>query len=248
MASPGHAQMPTELTSMELALLALSNSRDPSADSRQCITLTTKDAYVWASFLAILADSDLLIQPALLLDAIQQEMKPQQLEQMRPSESPALLGAGILKRVAKRLLSPPPQDLDIWFQGLAENADRAFAALIHKGFVEDPLTVAVGGLAMVVMGLIPVSFTRQTEKGGQELLRITSLFYQYEQSLKDGLKTVDVRFNLLALVKAFHAGASSAFTETWEQINQGKTSPIKARLATKKQKNKQLPNRLKQRN
>ena len=214
------APMPTEITGAELALLALSNPREISLKTKFPIALTTKESYLWALFLATLAESELVIRPAQLVDTIHEEMKVHQVEQMLPSagmmtDSPRGL---ILKRVAERLLSPPPDDVDIWFEGLMHNADQTYRSLIAKGLIEDPLSVALGGIAVAVLGLIPVSFTRQTQAGEQVLMRITSLFYQYEQSRKDTTESVNIRFHLFALIKAFSAAASSGFTKVWESI------------------------------
>lgn len=78
---------------------------------------------------------------------------------------------------------------------------------------------------MVVLGLIPVSFTRQTQAGEQVLIRIKSLSYEYEKSRKDTTETVNIRFHLFSLIKAFSAAASSGFTKVWEgiQIDHGLT-------------------------
>ena len=78
---------------------------------------------------------------------------------------------------------------------------------------------------MVVLGLIPVSFTRQTHAGQQVLIRVKSLFYEYEKSRKDTTESLNIRFHLFSLIKAFSAAASSGFTKVLEsiQIDQGLT-------------------------
>jgi hypothetical protein len=214
------ASIPTEMTGAELALLALSNPREVSLETESPIALTTKESYLWAIFLATLAESELIIQPAQLVDTIHEEMEIHQVKQMLPSagimaDSPQ---GSILKRVAERLLAPPPGDVDIWFEGLKHNADQTYQSLIAKGLIEDPFSVVLGGIAVAVLGLVPVSFTRQTHAGEQVLMRITSLFYQYERSLKDKTESVNIRFRLFALIKAFSAAASSGFTKVWEGI------------------------------
>jgi hypothetical protein len=214
------APMPTEVTGAELALLALSNPRDVSLETKFPITLTTKESYLWALFLATVAESEVVIQPAQLFDTIHEEIKIHQLDQK-------LLGAkaitdspqgSILKSVAKRLLSPPPEDVDLWFEGLTHNTNQTYRSLIAKGLIEDPFTVVLSGIAVAVLGLIPVSFTRQTQAGEQVMMRIASLFYQYERSRKDTTESVNIRFHLFALIKAFSAAASSGFTKAWASV------------------------------
>jgi hypothetical protein len=214
------APMPTEISSAELALLALSNPREVSLGTKSPIALTTKESYLWALFLATLAEGELVIQSAQLVNTIHEEMKIHQVEQMLPSagtmtDSPQ---SSILKRVAERLLSPPPADVDIWFDGLDHNADQTYRSLVAKGLIEDPFSVVLGGIAVVVLGLTPVHFTRQTQAGEQVLIRIKSLFYQYEKSRKDKTDSVNIRFHLFSLIKAFTAAASSGFTKVWESI------------------------------
>src|SRR3954451_3963893 len=120
------ATMPTEVTPTELALLVLSNPPELSLDARVALAVTTKDSYVWAVFLAGLAESDLVVQPAQLVDTIYEEIKREQIEEMLPSAGVRgrNLPRSILERVAGRLLSPRPSNLDEWFEGLLQNADR----------------------------------------------------------------------------------------------------------------------------
>lgn len=42
-------------------------------------------------------------------------------------------------------MSPPPSDVDVWFEGLMHNADQTYRSLIAKGLIEDPLSVVLGG-------------------------------------------------------------------------------------------------------
>ncbi len=96
-----------------------------------------------------------------------------------------------------RLFVPPPSNIDTWFDGLMQSCDHTYRRLISRGLIEDPVPIVVGGIAMVVVGLIPVSFTRQTETGEQVLLRINSLLYEYERSVKGNEETTNIRIHLM---------------------------------------------------
>lgn len=214
------APMPTEITGAELALLALSNPREISWSSKVPIALTTKESYLWGMFLAGLAEREPPIQPSQLINTIHEEMRIKQVEQLLPSGLMIDYSHGsLLKRVAEQLLSPRPQNIDEWFEGLMKNTDQAYKELLAKGLIEDPLAIMLGGVAVTILGMIPVSFTRQTKSGEQTLMRISSLFYQYEKTRQGKGETVNVRFHLFALIKAFSAAASNGFTKAWESIN-----------------------------
>ena len=126
------------------------------------------------------------------------------------------VGPETLKSVAERLLIPPPSDIDAWFDGLMQNCDESYRSLLGRGLIEDPASMVV--IAMVVVGMIPVSFTRQTEAGEQVLLRINSLFYEYERSVEGPKVITKARFRVMQLVRAFFAAARSGFTQSWEQV------------------------------
>jgi hypothetical protein len=219
--SAAAAPTPTEITGAELALLALSNPRDISRNTTSPIALTTKESYVWGILLASLAEGASVIQPKQLVNTIHQEMRKRKIEQLLPSAG-LMASQAILKSVAEQLLSPRPDDINGWFEGLTHNADQTYRALIAKDLIEDPLSILLGGVGVgvtvTVLGLIPLSFTRQTYAGEQVLMRITSAFYQYEQTSKGKDKRVDIRFHLFALIRAFSAGASNGFTKAWEGI------------------------------
>jgi hypothetical protein len=51
---------PTELSTPEVALLAMTNPRKPLASPQSRLALTTKESYIWATFLASLAEAELL--------------------------------------------------------------------------------------------------------------------------------------------------------------------------------------------
>lgn len=217
MTAAAAAEMPTELTTAEVSLLALSNPRRSGEDRK--IAMTTKEYYLWAALLSAIAESELIIQPATLLDTIRQEFEAQDLKLAMPGELvTSTAGRSVFKGVAKRLLFPSPSDIDDWYEGVTTNANQTYQSLVKGGFIEDPFSIIAGGVAMVVLGLVPVSFTRLTQKGEQVLMRLKAAFWEYERSNKGGLETVDVRFRLFTLIGAFYAGARRGFAASWEQI------------------------------
>jgi hypothetical protein len=212
------APMPTEITGAELAMLGLSNPPEISWNAAAPIAVTTKESYLWAILLGNLAE--IRIQPAQLINTLTEEMRKEKLAQMAPNSGVAAESAhgAVLKRVAEQLLSPRPDDIDAWFEGLKENANRTYRELLSKGLIEDPFSIILAGAVVTVLGLTPVSFTRQTQAGQQVLTRISAAFYRYERSRKDQDETVNIRFNLFALIRAFSTAASSGFTKAWQSL------------------------------
>src|ERR1017187_9142671 len=100
------------------------------------------------------------------------------------------------------------------------DTQRGYRALLDAQLIEDPFVIPVGVISLAVLGLLPVSFTRQTAKGRTLLLKFESLFLSYEKSIKEEITTVDVRFRLWKLVRAFYRAASSGFTVAMQEFSQ----------------------------
>jgi hypothetical protein len=226
MSSASPAQTPTELTATEMAFLALTNPREIDIDARR-VVLTAKDGYLWSTLIALFAqsriDREAVPEPGELIDTVRDSMTREAIEQLLPGQvaDSGIPGRRALKRTAKQLLFIEDKDLDPWFEGLVATTNQTYSALVSRGLIEDPFSIAFGGGALIVMGFIPVSFTRQTEQGEQVLLKIKAPFYEFEQTGKGEKRNVDIRFHLLTLIKAFYAGAAGGFKDSWEQLQKG---------------------------
>ncbi len=123
----------------------------------------------------------------------------------------------LFKNVAKNLLNLEDSQLDVWFEGTVRATDQAYSSLISKGLIEDPFPIALGGITLVVLGFVPVSFTKHTTRGEQLLLRITAPFWEIERvRAENGETTTDIRFHVFRLARALQAAAVTGF-QTWEQ-------------------------------
>jgi hypothetical protein len=226
MASAGKASAPTEreLTAGEFCLLALTNPVVVDKASRS-VTLTAKDSYLWGTLIAYFADNrlqrELIPRPAELIGTIHTFLNAERLHELLPGQLIGQQGraatARLFKNVAKNLLNLEDSVLDVWFEGAVRATDQAYSSLISRGLIEDPFPIAVGGITLVVMGFVPVSFTKHTARGQQLFLRITAPFWELERvRAEDGETTTDIRFHLFRLARALQAAALTGF-QAWEQ-------------------------------
>ncbi len=108
--TPSARATPTELTTPEVALLAITNPRKllPTPQSR--LALTTKESYIWATLLASLAEAELKINPRRLLETLKEEIARADIQELQPGESfSRYVGAETLKSCNAAFCPTPEQ-------------------------------------------------------------------------------------------------------------------------------------------
>lgn len=84
--------------------------------------------------------------------------------------------------------------------------------LTNQGLINDPILETALGFA--ILGMIPFSITKQTEKGRVVHQKIRAALWQYERTIGPrGRADTDMRFEVARIARVLKAGAVSAFHE-----------------------------------
>jgi hypothetical protein len=197
------------LSLTEWAILELTNEPKLHVSRRarrlsQPQLLTTKEAYVWAAMIAYAAETD-------ALSAEQVENLIRSGKAVDPNDFLQVLHQGSQSAESRAELTPA---------SLSETVSRAYHALVDRGLIEDPPIALVGGIAILVLGWLPVSFTKKTTEGKLVSRKINALFWKYERSTKRGVTTTIVQFRLMRLLHALKAGFAAAQGELTGESSQ----------------------------
>lgn len=207
----------SDLSLVELAVLEMTNDaavRVPPFRPRRAL-VTSKEAYYWAALLAFLAEST-EITPEQLVNAVKSvfgiplthpELPSLGPDQVRTFEEFAEVWARAVFRSLR--IEANPEIL----RGFARQALSAYGSLVMKGLVEDPPVVILSGIAVVVLGLIPVGFTKKTKNGKLISRRMNAAYWTYERKERAGVVQTTIEFRLMKLIKAFTAGFRSALSD-----------------------------------
>ncbi len=243
MGASGTKMAPFELTPAELTLLALSNgdcgSHDSGSDTKHPV-ITTKKSYIWGSFIALVINERIkqgkTPDAAQFYDSLQASMSEVRPESLPPVHKSGDPGRSVFQRVARRLLFIADREYDTWFEGLTKTTNEAYDTLLKRGLIADPFHIPLDSLTLTAIGLIPLSFSRQTAAGKQHILRIRTMFLDYEQSFEDGKKIIDVRFNLFRFLHVLFTGAIDGYKQDWKKVE--KTFPAELSLQPAKARGK----------
>ncbi|HKV77401.1 MAG TPA: hypothetical protein VJP02_04640 [Candidatus Sulfotelmatobacter sp.] len=224
MAGKKRAKVPRELLRQqpnltEIAVLQMTNNPDSKAKPKksQPVVLTTKQSYLWAAFLAFVAEKYPGISPEqIALTVATRGLSPEfirrayrDFDMEHETETVSALKILQATMAALKIESSP--------RLFAEHAKSAYDSLVRKGLIEDPLEIMVGGIAVAVLGLLPFSFTQKTKAGQKVSKKLKALYWQYEKSENRGVVTTNVEFRLLKMIKAFHAGMIGGFSGILQQ-------------------------------
>jgi hypothetical protein len=193
----------------ELAVLEMTNDKKDAAKSGS-IMVTSKEAYVWATLMAHIAEKRPDITPEQLLLAATSDPKIRRDLKFYYNKFPMAWGEDDTAAVV------PPDvigaairslRLDVKYRELSEGASIAYSRLVKRGWIEDPVEIFLAGAALVsVMGIVPVGFTQKTKEGRSISKKMKALYWSYEKSISRGITTTKVEFRLLKMIKAFKAG------------------------------------------
>ena len=202
-----------DLTPAELALLEFTNGSATSQQGQR-ILLTSKESYLWASFIAKCVE----MQPnlssttfAIVTQSVIAEFPTPDPTGAHGFEASASASEATYLRVffsfAQQLgIAVEPSDIQ-------KSAQDAYASLVTRGLIEDPfflpLVSAVSNIphlqaiGVAVLGLVPIEFGRVTEQGKQTSLKIKSLYMDYERTVQGAHVSTHINFRLLQFVKMF---------------------------------------------
>ncbi len=206
----------TRMSLADMAVLELSNDPKGKVDSANwAVTVTTKEAYVWGTLLAHVAEYHPHIDVAdVVRAAVGKNPKIKEFYQEFPRTEyeketkashgslpyPDALGQAVLNL---RLNTTTDQ--------LVAAAESSYKSLLRKGLIEDPLEILAGGVLISVVGLVPTSFTQKTKEGRTVSKKLKAMFWSYEKSDTRGGTVTKVEFRLLKMLKAFREGMIGGF-------------------------------------
>lgn len=221
------------ISAVEYAMLSLTNQQNPARDKRavrplsnhsrsrsKAIVLTTKEAYLWAAFLALAVERKPDVDAETLTSRLQTALREFQMTEgvieRLGGDAPNVQSRFEVFSYASRAL-----EFEVNFNELAVITNRGYTGLLDAQLIEDPPVLTVGVLSLAVLGLLPYSFTRQTAKGRTLLLKFDSMFMSYERSTKQGITTTDVKFRLWRVMRAFYRFAASGFAGAVQELSRG---------------------------
>jgi len=206
--------LPIDLTAAELALLEFTNGSATCGAVKQRLLVTSKEAYLWAAFIAKYVESRPRVTSETFERAIR-EVLDEFANLTRTDTSGFEASASEATYVLLISSFAQKLGLNVEFSDLQQSARGAYESLVKRGLIEDPffltptLLQAVGSvphlqsLGIAVLGLIPIEFGRVTEEGKLISLTIRSLYLDYERKVRGKTVSTEWNFRLLQLVKGF---------------------------------------------
>ena len=77
------------------------------------------------------------------------------------------------------------------------DAERALSQELHnlelRNLIVDPFSVTIAGVALAVLGAVPVSFTKRTKEGDEKYLQVKALLWEFEKLSKE--EQTEIRFH-----------------------------------------------------
>jgi hypothetical protein len=213
-AAPDPKHSPLSIT--ELALLEMTSDesylKSPSVPEH--VLITNKDVYLWAALLATVVEHSRHIDAETFMRlcagsiAEARQLLMDYYATWEPSQ-PQRIETKIADRIMSNILTnlQIPASID----DLRRSASGAYTQLLERGLIEDPIEIAVGAVAVAVLGLLPIGFTRRTKNGELVSQRIWGLFWAYEKSESRGAIDQKLEFRLLEFLRAFYKGAVGGF-------------------------------------
>jgi len=199
-----------ELSLAELAVLDMTN--DPEIERGAPIVLTTKDSYAWAAAVALslerfpgLAPEDFRARYSYAVQNLHGPLQQLYREALPWRTRP------FQEHLAYDMFGSVVGSFGVSQEIAFATAEQAYGSLSGRELVEDPFDLLVGGAPLMVLGLVPFSFTRKTQNGKTLSLKMSALFWSYEQSHVKGTEKQQLQFKLLKILRAFRSGAVESF-------------------------------------
>jgi hypothetical protein len=205
-----------QISLAEFAVLEMTN--DPKAKSKvnrtEPVTVTSKEAYVWAALMAHVAENEPGIGATeIIRAALGRSPRPiknhyrnfpyyvygTETQTVSPQIAPDLLGS-VVKTLGLKVTVPQ----------LVQSASNSYRSLTKKGLIEDPVEILLAhGVVLAVLGMLPTGFTQKTKEGRTVSKKLKALYWTYEKSESRGVTTTEIELRLLKMIKAFRAGMVS---------------------------------------
>lgn len=200
--------------------------------TREPLILTTKDTYTWASLIANLIDKNPNLGDDEFINAYKYAIN---------------LYRDVYKRAYKEnifitLDGPDPTKVDVCrnfcqyfitnhnfhnklYYESNELSKKAIKSLQTKGLIDDPIFTNIFGIAVAVIGFLPIGFTQRKRKGKTIYRKIQALFWTYEMQEINGSKITNVYFRLWKILRTFKAALAEEMdelVESSEEIKENK--------------------------
>lgn len=201
-----------QITLAELAILEMTNDPKVKTSRRggEAITITSKEAYIWAALMAHVAElapqTDAIEFVSAALKPSARRIKhyygkfPYNADSIGLPSEHSDFGLVSLESAIKKF------GLKTSLREVVESARKSYSTLMKKRLIEDPLEILIGGTMLAVVGLLPTGFTRKTKEGKTISKKIKALYWAYEKSESRGVATTRVEFKLLRMIKLFREG------------------------------------------
>jgi hypothetical protein len=226
------------LSPTEFALLEFTNDFPEGEPLRGPILCTTKESYIWATVIALVAQEtetneeafERALRTAARGEAGRITTYFRDPDILRPPSSEEIFEA-LLRRVGSEL------HLDLNLHRLQQIASQTLRTLQERELVEDPVDLVLGSLTLLVLGLLPVNFSRTKQQGRVVKRHYKSLLLDYSRQQIGGKDQLDVYFRIQKLIAAFKPVIRDLLSD---QPNKGPAQPesksAKSRPSAKRNK------------
>jgi hypothetical protein len=196
-------------TPAQLSLLWLSNEPVLPGHDGDCITLTTKEIYIWGILFASLMDRYPEMETTQVISAFRNAVRSSRNRinryyegiQNDDSYNRADEQWSLFQRMATDMSAQLGIQIDTL--NLEREQYEVMNNLIKRRLIKDPILTTIFGVSVLVAGFIPYGFTQKT-KAGQVLSRkANALFWSYEVKNSRGVNTIDIKFRLWKIITAF---------------------------------------------
>ncbi len=155
------------------------------------IILTTKHAYIWGTLIANLyskiefyeTDVDSAIKKGVnsFCEHYRNIIQGQPEDYFIPHHFPKIIGEAHYSLFMDFIKYFKIEEDHEFLMYSSKITSTTVNSLIKKRIIEDPFELIIGGWPVIVLGFIPYSFTKKTEKGQVIERKIGALFWEYEK-------------------------------------------------------------------
>jgi hypothetical protein len=212
-----------QLDDQQTALLLMSNDTEELHDLSKGsdVVLSSKDAYVWASALVLALKKIPEITDEQLVQALNNSITSTT-DQVRtllrdhdPFEPP--FEEDIFRTAIAHLAEALAIQIDV--DDAATEAKRAMRGLLQLGLILDPFDIAIGGVGVAIIGLIPTRFTLLTEAGRLKKLEIKAALYTFlTERPKGGQTRLSFELRLTQVIDRLRPVLIDAFRKAADRL------------------------------
>lgn len=197
------------LTLAEASMLLMTNSEHPEKinyftnlipNEPRKLYLTTKDSYIWAKVAAMIVEIRYKKELALDIDEIAKQASGIVadhadfiLNHYKSPFSDANVFNAVYSDIVREMIIKLTGE-DIPYRVILEEVIYEYNHLTDSDYIQDPVSIAVAGMAIVALGLLPYGWTITTTKGDVKKTEIKALLWKYVKEMEsDGrIKKLDI--------------------------------------------------------